>query len=80
MPRRLVKPYCEAAGIDPRRLGSRDIGIHSLRKSAINDAFRNGTTVQYDRQIANHASPRTTRLYGRFGDEITLTEVERIVI
>src|SRR5208282_6077183 len=36
-PWRMVKKYCEAAGIDPSRLGSRGIGIHSLRKTAIND-------------------------------------------
>ena len=29
-PWRLVKKYCEAAGIDPERLGGRGIGIHSL--------------------------------------------------
>ena len=29
-PWRLVKKYCEAAGIDPDRLGGRGIGIHSL--------------------------------------------------
>ncbi len=44
-PWRLVKKYCEAAGIDPKRLGSRGIGIHSLRKTAINDAIRNGATM-----------------------------------
>jgi site-specific recombinase XerD len=44
-PWRLVKKYCEAAGIDPRRLGARGIGIHSLRKTAINDAIRNGATM-----------------------------------
>ena len=32
-PWRLVKKYCEAAGIDPSRLGSRGIGIHLLVKS-----------------------------------------------
>src|SRR3954447_13418261 len=41
-PWRLVKNYCRAAGIDPDRLGSRAIGIQSLRKTAINDATRNG--------------------------------------
>src|SRR3954449_5973204 len=30
-PWRLVKKYCQAAGVDPDRLGSRGIGIHSLR-------------------------------------------------
>ncbi len=44
-PWRLVKKYCRAAGIDPERLGGRGIGIHSLRKTAINDAIRNGATM-----------------------------------
>ena len=30
--------------------------------------------------IANHASTRTTQLYGRRRDEVRLEEVERIVI
>ena len=30
--------------------------------------------------MAAHESPRTTKLYDRTGDEITLDEVERIVI
>jgi hypothetical protein len=30
--------------------------------------------------MADHASPRTTQLYDRMGGEITLDEVERIVI
>ena len=44
-PWRLVKKYCQAAGTDPSRLGGRGIGIHSLRKTAINDAIRNGATM-----------------------------------
>ena len=43
-PWRLVKKYCRTAGIDPDRLGGRGIGIHSLRKTAINDAIRNGAS------------------------------------
>jgi integrase/recombinase XerD len=31
-------------------------------------------------RIAAHESPRTTKLYDRTGDEITLDEVERITI
>src|SRR5947209_9821203 len=31
-PWRLVKKYCRAAGIDPTRLGSRSLGIHSISK------------------------------------------------
>jgi integrase/recombinase XerD len=30
--------------------------------------------------IANHESPRTTKLYDRRQDEISLDEIERIVI
>jgi len=32
------------------------------------------------RQIANHESPRTTKLYDRRNDEISLDEIERIAI
>jgi site-specific recombinase XerD len=62
-PWRLVKKYCEAAGIDHRRLGGRGIGIHSLRKTAINDAIRNGATMHEVREFAGHADIRTTELY-----------------
>jgi site-specific recombinase XerD len=62
-PWRLVKKYCRAAGIDPDRLGSRGIGIHSLRKTAINDAIRNGATMHEVREFAGHADIRTTEVY-----------------
>ena len=42
-------------GIDPSRLGSRGIGIHSLRTTAINDAIRNGATMHEVRELAGHA-------------------------
>src|SRR6516165_1503153 len=54
-PLRLVKKYCRAAGIDPARLGGRGIGIHSLRKTAINDAIRNGASMHEVREFAGHA-------------------------
>ena len=62
-PWRLVKKYCKAAGIDPDRLDGRGIGIHSLRKTAINDAIRNGATLHEVREFAGHADIRTTELY-----------------
>jgi site-specific recombinase XerD len=62
-PWRLVKKYCQAAGIDPERLGGRGIGIHSLRKTAINDAIRNGATMHEVREFAGHADIRTTEVY-----------------
>lgn len=62
-PWRLVKYYCHKAGIDPSRLGARGIGIHSLRKTAINDAIRNGAQLHEVREFAGHADIRTTELY-----------------
>ena len=45
-PWRLVKKYCHAADhIDPDRLGARRIGMYTLRKTAINDAIRNGASL-----------------------------------
>ena len=55
-----MKKYCRAAGIDPERLGGRGIGVHSLRKTAINDAIRNGAGMH---EFAGHADIRTTELY-----------------
>ena len=63
IPWRLVKKYCKAPGIDPKRLGGRGIGIHSLRKTAINDAIRNGATMHEVREFAGHADIRTTEVY-----------------
>jgi integrase/recombinase XerD len=39
-----------------------------------------GGTIEKAQLIAAHESPRTTKLYDRTGDEITLDEVERIGI
>jgi integrase len=43
-------------------LGSRGIGIHSLRRTAINDAIRNGATMHEVREFAGHADIRTTEV------------------
>src|SRR5271165_6441836 len=79
-PWRMVKKYCEAAGIDPSRLGSRGIGIHSLRKTAINDAIRNGATMHEVREFAGHADIRTTELYFTRKEEDTEVAARRIQI
>ncbi len=62
-PWRLVKKHCRAAGIEPDRLGQRGIGVHSLRKTAINDAIRNGAAMHEVREFAGHSDIRTTELY-----------------
>ena len=63
-PWRLVKKYCGAAGHRSHADGGgRGIGIHSLRKTAINDAIRNGATMHEVREFAGHADIRTTEVY-----------------
>jgi integrase len=79
-PWRLVKKYCQAAGIDPSRLGTRGIGIHSLRKTAINDAIRNGATMHEVREFAGHSDIRTTELYFIHKEEDTEVAARRIQI
>ena len=59
----IVKKYARRAGIDPRRLGGRGIGVHSLRKSAITNALQNGAPIQKVQQLAGHCDIRTTQLY-----------------
>ena len=43
-------------------------------------SLENGGTIENAQLIAAHESPRTTKLYDRTSDEITLDEVERIAI
>ena len=40
----------------------------------------NGGTLEHAQQIAGHASPKTTKLYDRPADTVTVDEIERIVI
>jgi integrase/recombinase XerD len=42
--------------------------------------LENGGTLEHAQQIANRESPKTTGLYDRTSDQITLDEVERIAI
>ena len=53
---------------------------HSFRATGITAYLLNGGTLEHAQRIAAHESPRTTKLYDRTSDEITLDEIERIVI
>jgi integrase/recombinase XerD len=53
---------------------------HTFRGTGITAYLENGGTIENAQAIAAHESPRTTKLYDRTGDEITLDEVERIAI
>ena len=53
---------------------------HTFRASGITAYLENGGTIEHAQQIAAHESPRTTKLYDRTDDAISLDEIERIVI
>ncbi|MCC6485533.1 MAG: tyrosine-type recombinase/integrase [Armatimonadetes bacterium] len=53
---------------------------HTFRATGITAYLENGGTIEKAQAIAAHESPRTTKLYDRTADQITLDEVERIVI
>jgi site-specific recombinase XerD len=54
------------------------LGNHSFRATGITAYLKNGGTLEKAAQMANHASTRTTQLYDRRREEISLDEVERI--
>jgi len=57
-----------------------NIGCHTFRATGITAYLEAGGTLENAQAMAAHESPRTTKLYDRTGDEITLDEVERITI
>ena len=71
---RMVKRRAWRAGLPA------DICCHSFRATGITAYLENGGTIENAQAIAAHESPRTTKLYDRTTDEITLDEVERIRI
>ena len=71
---RMVKRRAGAAGLPST------VCCHSFRATGITAYLENGGTIENAQAIAAHESPRTTKLYDRTGDEITLDEVERIQI
>lgn len=54
------------------------IGCHSFRATGITNYLKNGGRLEVAQQMAGHESSRTTGLYDRRGDEISLDEIERI--
>jgi integrase len=56
------------------------IGCHTFRATGIITYLEAGGTLKNAQAMAAHESLRTTKLYDRTADVITLDEVERIVI
>ena len=70
----MIRRRARAAGIETQ------VGNHTFRATGITAYLKNGGTPERAAAMANHASTRTTQLYDRRSDEVSLDEVERVVI
>ncbi|HQU99481.1 MAG TPA: tyrosine-type recombinase/integrase [Nitrosomonas sp.] len=70
----MIQKHIHKSGIDTK------VGNHSFRATGITAYLKNGSTLEKAAIMANHSSTRTTQLYDRRRDEMTLDEVERIMI
>ena len=70
----MIKRRAAAAGLPPSTC------CHTFRATGITAYLSNGGTLERAQQIAGHASPKTTKLYDRTADTVTVDEIERIVI
>ena len=83
----MIVPPQRTAGAGPAR-SQRKSGLritvgaanHTFRATGITAYLGNGGTIENAQAIAAHESPRTTKLYDRTGDNITLDEISRIKI
>lgn len=71
---RMLQRRALACGLDTR------ICCHTFRATGITTYLKNGGKLELAQQMANHESARTTGLYDRRGDQVSLDEVERILI
>jgi site-specific recombinase XerD len=70
----MVRRRAIAAGVSAK------IGNHSFRGTGITTYLLNEGTLELAQEMANHSSPRTTKLYDRRSDRITQEAIERIRI
>jgi site-specific recombinase XerD len=70
----MIQRRTAAAGIETK------VGNHSFRATGITAYLKNGGTLEKAAAMANHSSTRTTQLYDRRHEEVSLDEVERVVI
>jgi integrase len=77
-------PQQNAHAMIRRRAGTAgikmEVGNHTFRATGITAYLKNGGSLENAAAMANHASTRTTLLYDRRRDEVSLDEVERIPI
>jgi len=70
----MIRRRAAGAGIETA------IGCHTFRATGITAYLKNGGTLEKAAHIANHSSTKTTQLYDRRSDDISLDEIERIQI
>ena len=70
----MVRRRAEAANI------ATAIGNHSFRATGITAYLKNAGTLEKAAMMANDASTRTTQLHDQRSDEVSLDEVERVMI
>jgi site-specific recombinase XerD len=70
----MIQRRAKSGGITTR------VGNHTFRATGVTAYLKNGGTLERAAQMANHASTRTTQLYDRRAEEVTLDEVERILV
>ena len=78
-----LKRQAAVALIGPRQVGIATPGIcnHTFRGTGIMAYLENPEAkLEHAQQMAAHSDPKTTRLYDRRNDEVTMDEVERIGI
>jgi site-specific recombinase XerD len=71
---RMVRRRARDAGINTK------IGNHTFRATGITACLKNGGKLEIAQRVAAHESSRTTGLYDRRDDDVSLDEVERIGI
>lgn len=69
---KMIRRYLELAEVKTKA------GCHSWRATGITQYLKNGGRLEVAQDMANHADMRTTRLYDRRNESVTLDEVERI--
>lgn len=70
----MIKRRARKAGLPPT------ICCHTFRATGITCYLLRGGSLEHAQRIAAHESPRTTKLYDRTSDELSLDEIERIVL
>ena len=63
-----------------KTVGLGEANCHTFRATGITAHLLNGGTLERAQAIAAHESPRTTKLYDRTADEVTIEDIEKIGI